>query len=45
MVTLAAGNLLDRQLEISDATFNTPSPQGPLFARERTILLTGTVVW
>ncbi len=45
VVTLAGGNLLDQELEIRDQVFNTARPQGPLYARDFTLFLTGTFVW
>lgn len=45
IITLSAGNLLDQRLAVGDPTFATASPQGPLYPRERTIVLGGTVVW
>lgn len=45
VVALEARNLLDEELGIRDQAFNTPRPQGPLYARDRAIFLTGTFVW
>ena len=45
VIALEGRNLLDQDLEIRDQTFNTPRPQGPLYARDLAIFLTGTFVW
>jgi tetratricopeptide (TPR) repeat protein len=45
VIALEGGNLLDQNLEIRDPTFVTTRPQGPLYARDFAIFLTGTFVW
>jgi hypothetical protein len=45
VIALEGRNLLNQDLEIRDQIFNTPRPQGPLYARELAIFLTGTFVW